>query len=72
MRKIKLWICKGANFKGMYSAGMVGDIHTMKQWLEILFPHKPIEQILAFFEGESESEIAKYIYKNTGKRLEKI
>ena len=51
---------------------MVGDIHTMKDWLQILFPHKPIEQTLDFFDGHSESEIAKYIFENTGKRLERI
>ena len=72
MTKTKLWLCKGANFKGDYRANMVGDIHTMKDWLQILFPHKPIEQTLDFFDGYSESEIAKYIYENTGKRLEKL
>ena len=72
MAKTKLWLCRGANYKGGYTANMVGDIHTMKDWLQILFPHKPIEQILDFFEGDSESEIAKYIFKNTGKRLEMI
>ena len=72
MAKTKLWICMGANFKGNYTANMVGDIHTMTKWLEILFPNKPIEQTLDFFDGYSEKEIAKYIYENTGKRLEKV
>ena len=72
MAKIKLWLCIGANYKGIYTANMVGDVHTMKEWLQILFPHKPIEQTLDFFDGYSESEIAKYIYENTGKRLEKL
>ena len=72
MAKTKLWLCRGANYKGSYSANMVGDIHTMKDWLQILFPHKPIEQTLDFFDGYSESEIAKYIFENTGKRLERI
>ena len=51
---------------------MVGDIHTMKDWLQILFPHKPIEQTPDFFDWYSESEIAKYIFENTGKRLDKL
>ena len=72
MAKTKLWLCIGANYNGSYTANMVGDIHTMKDWLQILFPHKPIEQILEFFDGYSESKIAEYIYKNTGKRLEKL
>lgn len=72
MAKTKLWLCRGANHKGIYTANMVGDIHTMKAWLQILFPHKPIEQTLDFFDGYSESEIAKYIFENTGKILEKI
>lgn len=72
MAKMKLWLCRGASYKGSYTANMVGDIHTMKDWLQILFPHKPIEQTLDFFDGYSESEIAKYIFENTGKRLEKI
>lgn len=72
MAKIKLWLCRGANYKGSYTANMVGNIHTMKDWLLILFPNKPIEQTLDFFDGYSEAEIAKYIFENTGKRLEKI
>ena len=72
MAKTKLWLCRGANDNGSYTANMVGDIHTMKDWLQILFPNKPIEQILEFFDGYSESKIAEYIYKNTGKRLEKL
>lgn len=59
-------------FKGGYTANMVGDIHTMKDWLQILFPHKPIEQTLDFFDVYSENEIAKYIFENIGKKLEKI
>lgn len=62
----------GANCKSSYTANMVGDIHTVKDWLQILFPHKPIEQILDFFDGYSEMEIAKYIFENTGKRLKKL
>ena len=72
MAKTKLWLCIGANDKGSYTANMVSDIHTMKDWLQILFPNKPIEQILEFFDGYSESKIAEYIYKNTGKRLKKL
>lgn len=64
----KLYICTGANFKNGYGAEYCGDIHPLNEWIELLWN----DQAKTFFEGDNEKYIIKYIYENTGKRLERL
>ena len=65
--KEKLYICTGANYKNGYDTKYCGDIHTLSDWIELLWQGKAKD----FFKGCSDAYIKKYIYDNTGKRLEK-
>ena len=63
------FLCRGANERHGYTLNMVGDIHTLGEWLDILFPNKNARD---YFDGDAEKSILEYLLANTGKRLERI
>lgn len=65
-----LYICVGENYRGACRMGFCGDTHTLKKWIELLFPNN-IEQALNFFIDDKDTEITDYLYRNKGKRLKK-
>ena len=67
--KQKLFICTGENYREDTRLGYCGDVHTLKQWLEILFPGA---NAVEYFDGAPTGEILEYIKKNRGKRLEPL
>lgn len=67
----KKYLCTGANFRHGFSADMVGDVHSLIDWLKILFK-KDEAFYIAFFAEFQPREIVKYIYEHAAKRLEVI
>jgi hypothetical protein len=67
MKSKKLYICIGENYREDIGLGYCGDVHTLPQWLEILFPSANAAE---YFKDDPEKEILDYILKNRGKRLE--
>lgn len=62
------YVCTGANFRNGFTTAMCGDVHSLGEWLDILFPNKDAR---SFFEGDTEKDILEYLHTNTGKRLER-
>lgn len=65
----KYYICTGANYRNGYDLAHVGEIHSMSEWLRILFPQKNAED---YFKDYSPKSILEYLHKCCGKRLEKV
>ena len=66
MKKIKLYECIGENFCDGWRVGYCGEIHSLNDWLNILFPGK---NAVEYFKGDSDSYILEYIFNICGKRL---
>jgi hypothetical protein len=64
----KRYICIGENFRDDTRIGYCGDIHTIDEWIRLLYPNNT-EQALEFFNGDTEASIVKYLLTNKGKRL---
>jgi len=72
MRKNTLearYMCVGENFIDNVKIGYCGDVHSLQDWLIILFPGK---NAIEYFAGDQAQTIIDYIYRYKGKRLEKI
>ncbi len=62
-----LYRARGYNFiNDDISCGYVGEVHTMTEWIKKLYGEKGIE----YFDGWTDREVANYILKNAGYRLE--
>ena len=66
----KRFICIGENFKDDVKFGYCGKIHTLDEWLKILFPDK-YDFAKSYFESYTLKEILEYILFSKGKRLVK-
>lgn len=66
----KQFRCVGENHKENVKLGYCSDIHTLEEWLEILFPDK-YEYAKEYFEGDTIAQILDYILITKGKRLKK-
>ena len=64
-KKEKRFICIGEKIKNGIKQGMCGDIHSLQEWIDIVFG----EKAKGFFNNETESYILRYILENGGKRL---
>lgn len=64
----KSFRCIGENFKDGVKMGCCGDIHTLDEWLKILFPDK-YDFAKDYFKGDTLPQILDYILINKGKRL---
>lgn len=67
--KEKLYLCRGENFVDNVRIGFCGDVHTLEEWLEILFPG---QNAVEYFGNDSPGTVLDYIYQYKGKRLEAI
>ena len=66
----KRFICIGENFIDDVKMGYCGKIHTLDEWLEILFPDK-YDFAKSYFESYALKGILEYILFSKGKRLVK-
>ncbi len=65
------YVCVGENWKDNAPIGDCGETKTLMQWL-IHLSHKDEEYLNQFFdETYTNNNIADYIYRSWGKRLEK-
>ncbi len=62
----KMYICVGENCVGSAELGYCGATHSLKIWLEILFPNV---DAVSYFDGDTAKTIIDYILKHTGKKL---
>lgn len=70
MKKMdNLYRCIGANFRNGYDVGHVGEVHSLGEWLRILFPNK---DAVEYFKDDPVKVITDYILTYCGKRLEKV
>lgn len=70
MKKFEtMYRCIGANYRNGYDTAYVGDIHSLQDWLKILFPNKDAAE---YFKDFPAAEIVDYILTNCGKRLERM
>lgn len=69
MKKNGLYICIGENYREDTRLGFCGDVHSLKEWLKILFPSA---DAVSYFDGDPDSYVCDYIFNNKGKRLEKF
>lgn len=67
----KQYLCVGENFRDDIKIGFCGDVHSLKSWIELLFPNNA-EQALDFFKNDRNSEVLDYLYKFKGKRLKEV
>lgn len=67
----KLYQCIGENFGFDCRMGHCGDIHTLAEWIALLFPSK-VEEAKRYFENYTDTEIVKYLLMNKGKRLKRV
>ena len=67
----KRYICAGFSFgpNNEHLLGVVGDVHSLDEWLEIAYPGK---EAAAYFDGYSDKEICDYILENSHIRLEAL
>ena len=71
MKKEKLYRCVGENYMPNFcDLGFCGDVHTLKEWIEILFPDK-VETVLELYDRHTDSALVDYIFLRRGKRLTK-
>lgn len=61
------FICISESVKYGVKQGLCGDIHTLKDWVSLLFG----EEGHVSFAGANEKEMLDYIQTYTGKRLER-
>ena len=66
----KRFICIGENFKDDVKIGYCGKIHTLDEWLKILFSEK-YDSAKSYFEDYTLKQILDYILFSKGKRLVK-
>lgn len=64
-----MYRCVGENFIDNVKIGYCGDVHSLQDWLIILFPGKNAKD---YFAGDQAQTIIDYVYRYKGKRLEKI
>ena len=65
------YICVGENFRDGVQSGDLAKTKTLIEWLEYLFPTTSKEDLIEFFELDTNREICEYILESKGKRLEK-
>ena len=63
------YVCTGENYTGYTQIGFCGDVHTLREWLSILFPG---EDVLRYFENAESKAALEYILIHKGKRLQKM
>lgn len=70
----KSYMCIGENFlKNRYvKLGYAGDIHSLEDWLKILFYEYDEEQINTYFNDQQVPDLLEYILTVKGKRLVKF
>lgn len=59
------FVCVGENIKNGIRQGVCGDIHSLEEWISLLFGEKGH----AYFAGADKKEILDYIQTYGGKRL---
>lgn len=69
----ELYMCVGESFKHNAPIGDCGDVKTLIQWLEHLYPTKDREYLERFFDNSySNKDVCDYLYGSVGKRLVKV
>lgn len=71
--KDALYMCSGERWlrSPFVKMGYCGDIHTLSEWLKILFFEYDEEQLASYFSGRKTKDLVEYIYEVKGKRLVK-
>lgn len=67
----KQFQCVGENFKDGVKIGFCADVHTLDEWIRILFPDK-YDFAKEYFDGDSIAQILDYILITKGKRLKGV
>lgn len=65
----KAYICVGENWNGYVKLGFCGEVHSLGNWLDILFPN---EDARKYFDKDTPGTVLEYIKVHRGKRLEKV
>lgn len=66
------YICIGENYVDGVRWGDCGDIRTLGEWLEHLFPATNRKLLFDYFEGDPDNVVTSYIFEHRGKRLERF
>lgn len=66
------YICIGENYVDGVRCGECGNIRTLGEWLEHLFPTTNRKLLFDYFEGDPDNVVISYIFEHRGKRLERF